>query len=216
MLKQTFTTFFFTSVILLSVLVLYSWLRSSSNLFTWSVNERGLLMRSLDLLLYGLTSKKKVRKGSKQTYYGCSGGTPASKFWGAKRGQKKFLGGMWKMDAKHTKIWHFCHFHAEIFKFVLILTHLSLFWGKNGGWEENIFWEEDKFPMFPVMPPLYGWHVGHITVLVSLLCLIWSLVMQNFAEKNFSQLLQLSDKDMKKLNFWDTWCIYNPRSSRSF
>ena len=42
-------------------------------------------------------------------------------FWGGGQNERKM----------HTEMIYFCHFYAEIMKFGLILTHLSLFWGEN-------------------------------------------------------------------------------------
>ena len=63
-------------------------------------------------------------------------------FWG---GTKIFRGAkMYKMHTKHTRI---CHFYAESVKFVLILTHLKLFWGEN--WGERKYFRANS-PMSPM------------------------------------------------------------------
>ena len=58
------------------------------------------------------------------------------------------------MHAKH---------YAEVIKFGLILTHLSLFWGKTGGGEqENIC--GGNAPMPPVAPSLTTYDTLRATV----------------------------------------------------
>ena len=68
----------------------------------------------------------------------CSGG--ASIKIGGQRGQENFLEGkkVLKMHA-NAKALKNLPFYVEIVKFGLILTHLKLYWGENGG-GKKIFW----------------------------------------------------------------------------